>query len=138
MSILERFYAFLAELFEPFRFLKHARERRLLERQEEREHQLELIDTMLQRVEKVIEHQKDAAIATAQANSKLAEGIVTWLEMFKNSAEAQANLGTATVRSEDEYSDEQKRELERLIKLGYPVNEPRPVQLQWLLENDEL
>lgn len=130
--------AYLAEIFEPLRYFKHKRERLAAERQAEREHQLEIIDTMLARVEQIIAHQKDAQIAQAHSNGKLAEGIVTWLEMFKSSAEAQANLGTATVRSEDEAADEDRRELERLKKLGYPVNEPRHVQLQWLVEHDEL
>jgi hypothetical protein len=136
--MLDTLYAFLAQVFEPFRFLKHARERRLQEKQEAHENLVDLIDTMMGRVERIIEHQKEAQIAAAHSNGKLAEGIVLWLEMFKTSAEAQANLGTATVRSEDEASEERSRELEALKKKGFPVNGSNAEKLQWILENEEL
>jgi DNA-binding protein H-NS len=127
----------LAELCEPLRYFKHRRERIAAEKQAEREHMLEILDTLLERVEKLVEHQKDAGVAQAAAVSRMAEAFGTWLEMFQQSAQDQAHLGSVTVRAEDEYEAELERERERLIKKGFPINRPETEQLQWLLDNDD-
>ncbi len=139
------FLLWLSRFAEAFRFIKkfraylEAREAaRRAERREAQEHVLDLVDTMLSRVEKISELHRDQGVAQAKASEKLAGAIAVWLEMFKQANEGTDHLTTATVRSEDEFSAERDRERERLIKKGYPLNQPRNIQLQWLLENDEL
>jgi hypothetical protein len=137
-ELIERLLEFLQKLVEPLRFIKRARERRRQEKETEREFMVDLVDTVLARVEKIAEHQKDQGIAQSQSAQKLAEAIGTWLDMFKHANEAYANVASATVRPEDEFEAENQREQERLKAKGFPVDAPDAQKLAWLLENDEL
>lgn len=138
LSFVENLGLFLLELFEPLRFFKHRRERLRQERDEEREFQLEMLSTILGKVEQIVEHHKEQGVAQAQASERLAQAIGIWLEMFKNANASSEHLSSETVRPGDEREAELQRERERLIKKGLPINGSQAEQLAWLIDNDEL
>jgi len=128
----------LAILFEPLRFIKHAQERRYLAERELREHTLELLDTMMQRSSEQQAHSAAVAMETAKSATALANALHTWFDMFKDNS-AQEHLKSETVRSADEWSEEQQRTKRKLIEAGYPIDGSREDQLAYLLTmGDEL
>ena len=129
---------YLPRLFEVFRFIKRSRERKALEKQAERDHMVDLMDTMLARVERIVEHQATSSQAQAAATAKLAEPLAEWLQLLKQSNDNTAHLTTATVRSSDEVTIEEERERQRLIAKGFPLDKTDAEKLQWLIDNEEL
>jgi DNA-binding protein H-NS len=126
----------LALLIEPFRFIKHARERRLKEVAELREHMVDMLDTVLGRLEATEQHRSLALIESAKAQQAQATALQTWFEMFKH--DSMNNSPGTTVRPADEYDAEQQRMQEKLIELGYPVEKSPAEQMAWLLSHDHL
>lgn len=99
-------------LLEPFRFIKHYRERADALRREMREHQLALITHTTRALEilvegqaKQVEESTKALTEIAHSNTAQAEAFTTWIKSFQIT-EAPT---TSTVRDEDEIADEQAR-----------------------------
>lgn len=126
----------LTQLVQFFRFIKNARDRRAAEKVAEREHLIELLDTLFSRLEQLERTRSDAMIAASQAQQAQAEALKVWFEMFK--FDSQDRSTAPTVRPADEYDAEQERTREKLISLGYPVDSSPAEQMAWLLAHDHL
>jgi DNA-binding protein H-NS len=121
----------LMALMDLFRFIRNARERRRQEEAALREHTLELLDTVLSKVQAQNETTAAAMVEMAKASKAHAEALNTWFEMFKANNEM-AHVGSVTVRGEDLWEEERAREHARLLAAGYPVNSSAAEQLAWL------
>ena len=127
---------YLSAFIELFRFLRRRRERLAAEKAAEREHTLELVDRVLKSAEVQAELFAKTQIAQAEANTRQAEALGKWFEMFKVNNEA-AQQTTSSVRPEDEHDEWQQREIKRLVEAGYPVEGSPEEQLAYLISMGE-
>lgn len=132
---LLRLRAFLTMAFEAFRFIKKYRlrqaERERVEREErakEREHQRLIVEAIASRLIDVVKTNQDGMLALAQSTSKYADVMQTWIKGFQiQNPEPEPS---STVRDEDEWAAEEKREMEHAIQflpaefqLAYGLNQ---------------
>lgn len=127
-------FQWLSGFFQALRVFKNARERRLQERQADREQLVELIETLFDRLERLEEHRTQAAVAAASAQTAQADALRTWFDMFKHDSTDSSPL--PTVRSVDEFDAERSRERERLLELGYPLDGTPEEQMAFLQSID--
>lgn len=137
--------AFLSSLLQPFRFLSRYRLRQQLladqlrqDRKEERDHQALLLKTFLNSLETIQEasakestSNSDALIAVAKSVAAQAQSFGEWMKCFQ----AAVPPTSSVVRDEDEYAEEQARNLEK----GLPADMealPPEMRLAWALKND--
>lgn len=148
--------AFLLSLAEPFRFIKHSRERadylaqwdlrvateraeQALEKSRfEQAHQLTLAKTFMDGLTAMQEAQRDAQqtsvdglMEIAKAISAQAESFGKWIALFQTSGPATSSV----VRDEDELLKEQMA----LLEAGMPAELaelPEELRLAWALKND--
>lgn len=130
MDKLTQLFHLLATLLEPLRFFKHAQERRLNAERELREHTLEILESVMSRMEKKSEADAQVLVENAKASQALGMAINTWFEMFKVNMDH--TMTTSTVRPQDEWDDARKREFDRLKAEGWPVDEDPAKQLAFL------
>jgi DNA-binding protein H-NS len=133
MTLSAKILATLARFFDLFRFIEHARQRREAELAAMHERNIELIDTLMSRLEKTESLRTEAAVEAAKGQQAMAEALQTWFEMFK--FESQDNSPAQTVRPIDEWAAERQRATQELAAMGYPVDEPPEKQMAWLLAN---
>lgn len=126
--------AFLLHILEPFRFLKHARERSALEahllraeRARERAHQQDMLESIFSRIESSQKATMEGFVEMAKGTQEQAKAFHTWLEMFQSSSAPESS----TVRDSDEWLAEQQR----LKDQGFPVDMPVEFQLAAILKS---
>ena len=132
VSGLERVATVIAACVQPFRFIYHARQRRLAETAAMHERQMQMLEAVMARAAEQSKHQTDAVVALANSSQAHAETLQKWFALF------QANMGegeTHTMRREDEVAEADKREIEALKAKGYPVNATPAEQWAWLQGN---
>lgn len=96
------------------------------------EHTLEMVETIMGRMESIFKANSEASAEQARAFTKNAEALQTWFEMFKDN---QGPGAVSIVRPEDEAADEERRELARLKEAGYPVESQDPATVATFLSN---
>lgn len=94
------------------------------------EHTLEMVETIMERMEGISKANAEASAEQARAFSKNAEALQTWFQMFKDN---QGPGGGSIVRPEDEAEAEEQRELARLKNAGYPVDSQDPATVATFL-----
>lgn len=136
---------FLSRLIAPFRFISRWRARQSLARmrewrlkEEERKHQLALLQSFLTSLEtiqatsaKEATSNSAALVEVAKAMTQQASGFAEWMKLFQVSSPPTSTY----VRDEDEYQREQQDALEA----GMPSDIaalPEEFRLAWALRND--
>lgn len=99
-----------------------------------RAHTLELVDTVLARVEAAEKLRSAAQIESAKALQAQSDALRTWLEMFK--VDSQDRSPGVTVRPSDEADAEEERYKQKLRELGYPVDGTPHEQMAFLLAHE--
>lgn len=92
------------------------------------------MESVFSRMEKRDGMQAAVMQEMAKATAAQAASFATWLEMFKQGHDQQ--LTSLTVRPQDELDEARKRERERLMQVGFPIDKSAEEQLSWFLAND--
>lgn len=107
----------MPNFLEPFRFIKHARERRDERLRSSQQHQLALFAQATHALEVLVEgharqaeEQTKGLMAMAQATTAQAEGFSTWIKSFQIAGAPT----TSTVTEEDEWRTEQHQLLDAI------------------------
>jgi hypothetical protein len=96
------------------------------------EHTLEMVETIMLRMEGISKANAEASAEQARAFTKNAEALQTWFEMFKDN---QGPGSGSIVRPEDEADAEEQRELARFKAAGYPTETQDPATVATFLSN---
>jgi hypothetical protein len=118
---------------EPFRFISRHHSRKANEERRREEHLVAILDSVLGRVERQHEKTMQGVTAMAAANASHSEALSKWFAMFQQDYGPGASH---TVRSIDEFDSERKREMDRMVAAGYPMNQSPQEQLKWLLDSE--
>lgn len=81
----------------------------------------ELLEAVLDRVQTIATASNSSLSEVAGAMAKQGEALGAWMDLFK---QHQGPGDTMTLRPEDEWAQEQARELQKLKDLGYLQDEP--------------
>lgn len=100
-----------------------------LARAAEHEALQDMLEAVLSRVQSTTQGQTEALIEVAKGTQEVGKAISTWMDLFKNS---QGDGFSHTVRPAQEVEEHEQREMERLKKLGYPVDAPPDAQLSFV------
>lgn len=133
---MNKFISTLVALVEPFRVFKHYRERQAqhdhmlhMERERERRHQLELMETIFTKMEETQRHTLEGFSEIAKGNIEMARAFSNWIELFK----ATSAPTSSVIRDDDEWLAEQAK----LKAEGFPIDMPAEFQLAAVLHRME-